>query len=117
MKRLGNRALGALLACSLVPVPAGVAWADEPAAGAGSGNAAGAEAGQLALEPGTYVEHEAIAYVMDGGARTLSSGGGALEGAQELMDIAAGAAAEALGGDADASEAAAFARSLSANGE
>ena len=117
MKRLGNRALGALLACSLVPVPAGVAWADEPAAGAGSGNAAGAEAGQLALEPGTYVEHEAIAYVMDGGARTLSSGGGALDGAQDLMDIAAGAAAEALGGDADASEAAAFARSLSANGE
>ena len=117
MKRLGNRALGALLACSLVPVPAGAAWADEPAAGAGSGNAAGAEAGQLALEPGTYVEHEAIAYVMDGGARTLSSGGGALEGAQELMDIAGGAAAEALGGDADASEAAAFARSLSANGE
>ena len=117
MKRLGNIALGALLACSLVPVPAGAAWADEPAAGAGSGNAAGAEAGQLALEPGTYVEHEAIAYVMDGGARTLSSGGGALDGAQELMDIAAGAAAEALGGDADASEAAAFARSLSANGE
>ena len=116
MKRLGNIALGALLACSLVPVPAGAAWADEPTAGTGSGNAAGAEATQPTLEPGTYVEHEAIAYVVDGGARAFSSGGGVLDGAQELMDIAAGAAAEALGDDAGASEAAAFARSLSADG-
>ncbi|WP_417134996.1 hypothetical protein, partial [Rubneribacter badeniensis] len=115
-KRRGARwlsgVLAATLACSLVPLPAGFALADEAAAGG-----APSAAEPLQLEPGTYVEHEAIAYVMDGGARTFSSGGGALEGAQELMDIAAGAAAEALGGDADASEAAAFARSLSANGE
>ena len=117
MKRLGNRALGALLACSLVPVPAGAAWADEPAAGTGSGGATSAAATQLALEPGTYVEHEAIAYVVDGGVRLFSFNGGALESAQNLMDIEADAAAEALGDDADAPEAAAFARSLSANGE
>lgn len=117
MKRLGNMALGALLACSLVPVPAGAAWAAEPTASNGSGAATSAAAAQRALVPGTYVEHEAIAYVMDGGVRTFSSDGGALEGAQDLMDIAAGAAAEALGDDADAPEAAAFARSLSADGK
>ena len=108
--------LAATLACSLTPLPAGFAFADEADGAAAAGGAPSA-AEPLQLEPGTYVEHEAVAYVMDGGARAFSSDDGVLDGAQELMDIVAGAAAEALGGDADASEAAAFARSLSADGE
>lgn len=48
-------ALGALLACSLVPVPAGAAWADEPAAADSAGATGEAAASQPALEPGTYV--------------------------------------------------------------
>ncbi|WP_162610973.1 S8 family serine peptidase [Gordonibacter sp. An230] len=110
-------ALGALLACSLVPVPAGAAWADEPTAGDGSGAAGEATAALPALEPGTYVEHEAVAYVMDGGALPLSADGGVLDGAQPLMDVDADAAAEAFDGAADAKEpqASATARSLAAS--
>ena len=110
-------ALGALLACSLVPVPAGAAWADEPAAADSAGAAGEAAASQPALEPGTYVEHEAIAYVMDGGVQPFSAGDDLLGGAQSLMSIDAGAAAEAFDEAADAKEpqAAAQARSLAAS--
>lgn len=117
MKRLGNIALGVLLACSLVPVSADASWADDAVSADDARGAAEAATARPALEPGTYVEHEAIACVMSGGVRTLSSDEGVLEGAQGLMDIAACAAVEALGDDAEASEAAAFARLLSANGE
>ena len=110
-------ALGALLACSLVPVPAGAAWADEPAAADSAGATGEAAASQPALEPGTYVEHEVIAYVMDGGVQPFSAGDDLLGGAQSLMSIDAGAAAEAFDEAADAKEpqAAAQARSLAAS--
>ena len=65
MRGFGRFALGALLACSLVPIPAGTAAADETA-GSADGSA------DAALAPGTYVEHEAIAYVIDGGAQAFS---------------------------------------------
>ena len=92
MKRFGKlerAALAALLACSLAPaVPA--AWADEGAH----------DATQPALEPGTYVEHEAIAYVSDDGVRARSAGASALDGAQVLMEVDAAAPVEALGDEA-----------------
>ena len=105
MKRFGKlerAALAALLACSLAPaVPA--AWADEGAH----------DATQPALEPGTYVEHEAIAYVSDDGVRVRSAGASALDGAQVLMEVDAAAAVEALGDEAAPATAA---RSRSADG-
>lgn len=54
----------------------------------------------LQLEPGTYVEHEAIAYVVDDGGNGIapfSLGGDLLSNAEELMAIDAQAASEALG--------------------
>ena len=65
MGRFGRLALGALLACSLVPMPAGMAVADEVAGSSGDGTG-------IALAPGTYVEHEAIASVVAGGVQALS---------------------------------------------
>lgn len=110
-------ALGALLACSLVPAPVGAAWADESTAADGSGAAGEAAAAQPALEPGTYIEHEAIAYVMDSGVQPFSAGDDLLDGAQSLMDIDADAAAKAFDEAADAKEPqpAASARSLAAS--
>lgn len=77
---------------------------------------AGSSAGGagVALVPGTYVEHEAIAYVIDGGARAFSLGDDVLAGAESLMDIDADTAAEALGDEAGAVGAAAV-RSRSAS--
>ena len=108
-KRRGARwlsgVLAATLACSLVPLPAGFALADEAAAGG-----APSAAEPLQLEPGTYVEHEAIAYVLDdasGGARPLAanaSGDDALAGAEDLMEVGAAAAEEALGTGTSAEE-------------
>lgn len=105
MGRFGRAALGALLACSLVPVPAGMAAADEVGGDAGA-----------ALVPGMYVEHEAIAYVVDDGVRAFSLDGGLLASAESLMDIDAGTAVEALEDDAGATGAVAAARSRSSNG-
>lgn len=92
MKGFGRAALGALLACSLVPISTGSAVADEAADFSdGSANAP--------FAPGTYVEHEAIAYVIDNGVQTFSLGNDLLDNVEGLMDIDAGTAAEALGGD------------------
>lgn len=97
-----------LLACGLLPLPA---LADEPS----DGNPA------LQLEPGTYVEHEAVAYVVDDAANGIapfSLGGDVLSGAQSLMEVSAQAAEEAgvasdedLAAGADTASAAARARS------
>lgn len=55
------------------------------------------------LEPGTYVEHEAIAYVTDGGARAraFSLESDLVDSAETLMAVDADAASEALGEDGD----------------
>ena len=110
MRGFGRIALGLLLACSLVPVPASSALADELAGSADAG------AG-VVLAEGAYIEHEAIAYVMDGGAQLFSAGDDLLDGAQNLMSIDADAAVEVFDGAADAKEpqAAAQARSLAAS--
>lgn len=92
--RFAKGALAAVLACSLAPVPA---LADEPATGADGGAALAFE-----WEPGTYVEHEAIAYVVDGGVQPFSFGGDLIGGAETLMDVDAPAAAQALGEDSAA---------------
>lgn len=77
-----------VLACGLMPVSA---VADEPIGEGGSSS--------LQLEPGTYVEHEAIAYVVgdDDGITPFSLGEDLLSDAEELMTIDAQAAVEALG--------------------
>ena len=75
-----------VLACGLMPL---TALADEPADGSAS----------VQLEPGTYVEHEAIAYVVDAaddGGAPLSAGGDALDGAESLMEVGADAVAESV---------------------
>lgn len=110
MKRLVRVALGALLACSLVPMPVGMAVADEVADFPNGGAAA-------PLASGAYVEHEAIAYVVDDGVQAFSLGDGPLDNAESLMSIDEGTAVEALEGDARASEAAAATRLRSSNGE
>ena len=99
VKRVSAFFFAFVLAIGLLPIPA---FADEPAA---------EQAPQL--EPGTYVEHEAIAYVIDGGARarTFSLGGDILNGAETLMTVDADAAAEALDGEADDGAAASAAAS------
>lgn len=95
LRKLVSVLSAAALACGLMPVAAG---AEEPTEDAPS----------LQLEAGTYVEHEAIAYVVDGAANGImpfSLGGDILSGAQDLMTIDAGAAEEALGVDADGADA------------
>lgn len=81
---------GFVLACGLMPI---TALAEEPTEGSAS----------VQLEPGTYVEHEAIAYVVDSannGIMPFSLGGDLLSDAEELMPISAEAASEALGDNA-----------------
>lgn len=95
LRKLVSVLSAAALACGLMPVAAG---AEEPTEDAPS----------LQLEAGTYVEHEAIAYVVDGAANGImpfSLGGDILSGAQDLMTIDSGAAEEALGVDADGADA------------
>lgn len=109
MRKFGSILLSTLLAFSLCPaVPA---LADEP------------ENAITPLTEGTYVEHEAIAYVIDG-ASPYSRGADVLAGAQDLMEIDADTAAEALGDEAVApasfalrSHAAASNESNDANGK
>lgn len=103
-KRISTFFLAVVLAVGLLPLPA---MAEEAAAQP-----------EIRLEPGTYVEHEAIAYVVDGGARarTFSLGGDLIDNAQTLMEVDADAAEEALGDEVGAGEtasAAARARMLS----
>ena len=88
-KRIFAALLAAVLALGLAPWPASANPTDEAAVGAGA----------VQLEPGTYVEHEAVAYVVDGvqsAAMPFSLGDDVLSGAQELMRIDATAAEEAL---------------------
>lgn len=95
LRKLVSALSAAALACGLMPAAAG---AEEPTEDAPS----------LQLEAGTYVEHEAIAYVVDGAANGImpfSLGGDILSGAQDLMTIDAGAAEEALGVDVDGADA------------
>lgn len=94
VKRVLAFAFSIILAAGLLPLPA---FADEA-----PDEGTAAEAAQW--EPGTYVEHEAIAYVVDGGAqaRAFSLSGDLLDGAETLVMVDAEAAAETLGGDAEA---------------
>ncbi|HIS40632.1 MAG TPA: S8 family serine peptidase [Candidatus Aphodovivens avistercoris] len=106
VKRVSAFALSVILAAGLLPLSA---FAEEPAAE------------ETQWEPGTYVEHEAIAYVVDDGsqARAFSLGGDLLDGAETLVTVDAEAAAEALGDDAEAgggAEPAAHARTLALDG-
>lgn len=110
MGRFGRIALGVLLACSLMPISKGTAFADEPANPP-------ADDAIMSLAPGAYVEHEAIAYVTDGGTRAFSLDSDPLENAESLMSIEAGTAIEALRGDAEASEAAAAVLSAPSSGD
>lgn len=94
------------VAFTSVPLPAA---AEEPVEAASSAFAS------VDLEPGTYVEHEAIAYVVGdagSGAGLFSFGGDVLSGAEDLMDVDADTAAEALSDDG---EDAASARAASAD--
>lgn len=107
VKRVLAFAFSIILAAGLLPLPA---FADEA-----PDEGTAAEAAQW--EPGTYVEHEAIAYVVDGGAqaRAFSLSGDLLDGAETLVTVDAEAAAETLGDDAEAgseAEPAAHARTL-----
>ena len=97
-KRISTFFLAVVLAVGLLPLPA---MAEEAAAQP-----------EIRLEPGTYVEHEAIAYVVDGGARarTFSLGGDLIDNAQTLMEVDADAAEEALGDEVGAGETAPAAR-------
>lgn len=79
------------MAFTSVPLPAA---AEEPVEAAFSAS--------VDLEPGTYVEHEAIAYVVGdagSGAGLFSLGGDVLSGAEDLMGVDADTAAEALSDD------------------
>lgn len=98
VKRVSTFFFAFVLAVGLLPLPA---FADEPTA-----------EWAPQLEPGTYVEHEAIAYVLDDGARarTFSLGGDLIDGAQTLMEVDADAAEEALGDEVGAGETASAGR-------
>lgn len=89
-KRISTFFLAVVLAVGLLPLPA---MAEEAAAQP-----------EIRLEPGTYVEHEAIAYVVDGGARAwaFSLGGDLIDNAQTLMEVDDDAAEEALGDEVGA---------------
>ena len=90
-KRISTFFLAVVLAVGLLPLPAMAEEAAQP---------------EIRLEPGTYVEHEVIAYVVDGGARarTFSLGGDLIDNAQTLMEVDADAAEEALGDEVGAGE-------------
>ena len=113
VKRLSAFVFSIILAVGLLPLPA---VAVEPSGA------------KTQLEPGTYVEHEAIAYVVDDGAkaRAFSPGGDLLDTAETLVTVDAEAAAEALGDEAVAqsdaaaqsdAEPATYARALSLDGD
>lgn len=78
MRKAVSVLLAVVLACGLTPA---TAVADEPAEGRSA----------LDLEPGTYVEHEAIAYVVGdaplSGFAAFLQGGDVLDGAETLMEL------------------------------
>lgn len=85
------------VAFTSVPLPAA---AEEPVEAASPASASAS----VDLESGTYVEHEAIAYVVGdagSGAGLFSFGGDVLSGAEDLMDVDADTAAEALSDDGE----------------
>ncbi len=95
LRKLVSVLSAAALACGLMPV---TAMAEESTEDASS----------LQLEAGTYVEHEAIAYVVDDaadGIAPFSLGGDILSGSQDLMTVDVSTAEEALGVDADGADA------------
>lgn len=105
-KRVSTFFLAVFLALGLTPVPA---LADEAADTVGQ---------TLQLESGTYVEHEAIAYVAGDVAQMqpYSRGSDILSGAEPLMDIDAESAAEAFGEEAVEAVSAPAARMRSTDG-
>lgn len=95
LRKLVSVLSAVVLACGLMPV---AAMAEESTGDAPS----------LQLEAGTYVEHEAIAYVVDGAANGIapfSLGGDILSGSQDLMTVDVSTAEEALDVDADGADA------------
>lgn len=123
MKMLGSKlvALGCalLLAMGMVPAAAFAAGADA-AEGDGASEATAAASDATELIEGTYVEHEAIAYVRNDApsASSRSRSVDVLFGAQELMGVGAQAAEAALGESASSETAAsARARTLSDEGD
>lgn len=82
-----------------------------------SSDAAAPSEALAALESGSYVEHEAIAYVIDERAAIFSFGSSLVDGAESLMAIDAQAAKESLGKEesTEASASAFSTRSLSAS--
>ena len=95
LRKLVSVLSAVVLACGLMPV---TAMAEESTEDASS----------LQLEAGTYVEHEAIAYVVDDaadGIAPFSLGGDILSGSQDLMTVDVSTAEEALGVDADGADA------------
>lgn len=114
VKRFSAFVFSIILAVGLLPLPA---------------VAAESSGAKTQLESGTYVEHEAIAYVVDDGtkARAFSLGGDLLDTAETLVTVDAEAAAEALGDDAEAqsdeavaqsdAEPATYARAFSLGGD
>ena len=109
IRKLLAAASAFLLACGVMPTAA-------LAEGQTDGSAS------VQLEPGTYVEHEAVAYVIAGSDNGIapfalddSSGSSLVSNARTLMSVGSDAAAEAAGDDvqARAAEPAALARSAS----
>ena len=95
-QRLFNLFLAFMLAVTLTPAPVR-AYADDASSKANSAN--------LDLVAGTYVEHEALAYVLDGGwslPEALSTGGRLIGAAETLMDADTDTTQEALEYAADA---------------
>lgn len=95
LRKLVSVLSAVVLACGLMPV---TAMAEESTEDASS----------LQLEAGTYVEHEAIAYVVDDaadGIAPFSLGGDILSGSQDLMTVDVSTAEEALAVDADGADA------------
>lgn len=98
LKRIAACALSFVLACGFVPMLASAQPADEGSA-------------QLQLEPGTYVEHEALAYVVDstqGSVQqfSLTSETSLLDSGETLMGVGAEAEEVALEDDAPQASAA-----------
>ena len=101
-----------LLAAGLIPSAALAAPDDAVQDGAGD-----VAASEVELREGTYIEHEAIAYVRDSAAASsLTRSADVLSVAQELMSVSASSAEEALGDDASSADSSGQqARSLSAS--
>ncbi len=105
LKRIAACAFSFVLACGLAPAVASAQPADESSA-------------QLQLEPGTYVEHEALAYVVDSTQEgvqqfSLTNGANLLDSGETLISVGNEAEEVALGDDAPQASAAYTARARS----